>query len=813
MEAHGAPPDSSTLPLVFKACSRLNAVEKGRRIHGAIQDTHLIRDVRVQTAVIDFYCKCGFVQEADQVFDEMRQRDLVSWNAMIAGYVGCGYFVEAIGLFRMMQKDGFQLNSRTLVQLLLACKGVSELRLGKEIHGYCLRNGCFDRDPHVGTALVVFYLNFDVEVSGLVFDLMEVRSSVSWNAMMTGYFDAGYPLMALELFVQMLMLGVQLDFVTTLAAVQACSEFGCLRLGMQIHQMATKLGNCSDLFILNALLNMYTELGSLHSASKIFDSTSIRDVALWNSMIAAHIEYGYREDAIDLFTRMRAETREDARTLVILFSSCRAAVDGLESGRSLHAHALKLGIRMDVAVGNALLSMYADLNRLEAAKQVFSDMEKVDVVSYNYLISALASNNYKDEAWELFGAMTMQQSEIMPNSYTMVALLSCCGDETYLNAGRSIHGLVIKRGIDIDPALNTALADTYMICGDEETARNLFEVCSCRDLISWNAMISAYVRKNQTDEALSLLSRMITELEPNSITIINILSACTDLANLPRGQQIHAYAARRFSPLEFDLSLANAFITMYARCGSLQGAENIFRTLQERNIISWNAMISGYATNGSSDDAIQALMDMLEEGFQPNGLTFLSVLSACRHGGLIRKGLQIFSFMVRDLKLTPQLAHYGCIVDLLVRGGFLQEAREFIDSMPAEPDASIWRSLLSGCRIHCDPEMAASVFRKLVDLEPMNPGNYVLLANIYAAAGLWSEVRNVRALLKEKGLKKPPGISWIILGGQVHSFAAGDTSHPNSVEIYANLNSLSGITSEFGCMSKHNSLFHDEEGY
>ncbi|KAJ6302939.1 hypothetical protein OIU77_016934 [Salix suchowensis] len=357
MESIGISPNNTTLPLIFKACSRLNDVERGKRVHSSIQGTSLIKDVRVGTAVVDFYCKCGLLEEANNLFGKMTQRDLVLWNAMISGFVGCGFYGTAIGLFRKMRSEGFELNSRTLVALILACEGLLELRLGKEIHGYWLRNGCFDSHPHVGTALIGFYLNFDVRFSSLVFDLMVMRSEVSWNAMITGYFDSGDSVKALELFVRMLEDGVKTDLVTILVVVQACAEFGYLKLGMQIHQMAIKFSYSKDLFIVNALLNMYSKISSSELARKLFDITIVRDAALWNSMISAYIEYGYYEEAI---------------------------------GKSLHAHACKSGMRMGVSIGNAFLIMYTDLNCVEAAQKVFSVMSDADVISYNTLILALA---------------------------------------------------------------------------------------------------------------------------------------------------------------------------------------------------------------------------------------------------------------------------------------------------------------------------------------------------------------------------------------------------------------------------------------
>ncbi|KAL0550804.1 hypothetical protein IC582_009868 [Cucumis melo] len=692
MESLGITPDSATMPLVLKACGRLNAIDKGVRIHSCIRGSDLINDVRVGTALVDFYCKCGLVAEASKVFVEMPERDLVSWNALISGYVGCLCYKEAVLLFVEMKKAGLTPNSRTVVALLLACGEMLELRLGQEIHGYCLRNGLFDMDAYVGTALVGFYLRFDAVLSHRVFSLMVVRNIVSWNAIITGFLNVGDYTKALKLFSSMLIEGIKFDAVTMLVVIQACAEYGCLRLGMQLHQLAIKFNLINDVFVLNALLNMYSDNGSLESSCVLFNAVPTSDAALWNSMISCYIGFGFHAEAIALFIKMRLERiKEDVRTIVIMLSLCNDLNDGSLWGRGLHAHAMKSGIELDAFLGNALLSMYVKHNQINAAQNVF---EKT-------------------------------------------------------------------RGLDV---------------------------------ISWNTMISALAQR----KALLLFNHMISELEPNSVTIINILTSCTQLAHLPLGQCLHAYATRREESLEMDASLANAFITMYARCGKMQYAEQIFRTLQTRNIVSWNAMITGYGMHGRGRDATLAFAQMLDDGFKPNNVSFASVLSACSHSGLTETGLLLFHSMVRDFGLAPQLTHYGCMVDLLGRGGHFSEAIAFINTMPIEPDASIWRALLSSWQIKSNKKLLETIFGKLVELEPSNPGNFILLSNIYAAAGLWSEVVQIRKWLRERGLGKPPGTSWIVIGNQVHYFTATDVLHPQSEKIYENLNSLTSLIQDMG---------------
>ena len=305
-----------------------------------------------------------------------------------------------------MEREGFRANLRTAVALLLACEDGLEIRLGKEIHGYCLRNGLFDLDPHVGTALIGFYLKFDVRNSRLVFDLMIVRSIVSWNAMINGYVDVGNYLEALNLFLSMLENGVHFDSVTMLVVIQACAEFESLQLGMQIHQMAIKLNYVGDLFIVNALLNMYSENGILASSCALFDTIPTCDVALWNSMISAYIDFGCYEEALSLFISMKNEgINEDERTISIMLSTCAKFADGLRKGKSLHAHAIKCRMKMDVSLGNALLSMYAELNCVEAVQKVFAESRSLNVISWNTMILALAHSKMRSEAWQLFGVM------------------------------------------------------------------------------------------------------------------------------------------------------------------------------------------------------------------------------------------------------------------------------------------------------------------------------------------------------------------------------------------------------------------------
>ncbi|XP_042489602.1 pentatricopeptide repeat-containing protein ELI1, chloroplastic-like [Macadamia integrifolia] len=812
MEASGVFPDVFVIPLVLKACTRLKAIEKGRKIHSDIQAMGLTEDVRIQTALVDFYCKCGFLEEAVHLFEETPNRDTVFWNAMICGYVGNSRYKDAVLMFARMQGENLRPSSVTLVGLLSACGELLELRLGQEIHCHCLRNGLFDSESHVGTALIGFYSRFNVRVSRLVFDLMVVRNIVSWNAMISGYVNMEDSSEAQRLFKWMPIDEISLNSVTVLVTVQSCTSNGFAEFGKQIHQIAIKNGFSSDIFIVNALLVMYGKNGSLESSHKLFETipTTKRDVALWNAMLSAFKECGSSDEAFRAFDRMRSEgIRENETTIAILLSICNDSANGLEGGKSLHAHVIKSGMDMDAALGNAVMGMYIDLECVHSAQKVFNEMSSTNVLSWNTIILALAHNKLTGLVWYLFGQM--RESCIKPNSFTMIAVLAACQDKAYLNVGRSIHGYVIRHGFEVHTSLSTALTQMYISCGDEARGRQLFDDFPNKDLISWNALISSYIQNNQPNKAVLLFQQMILEVEPDPVTIVNVLTSCTHLANLPQGRSLHAFIIRKAFDLVFDISVGNSLVTLYARCGVMSNAEMVFRSLPRTDVISWNAMIAGYGVHGHGEEALLAFSRMLEYGLRPTSVTFVSVLSACSHSGLIEEGWQHFRSMAEDYDVVPDVVHYACMVDLLGRGGRLGEAKNFIDSMPIQPDASVWRALLGACRVYSDIELAKTIFQKLVELEPMNAGNYILLSNIYAAAGLWVEVRKLRTQLKEKGLGKPPGNSWIVMRNQVHCFTAGDRSHPQSDKIYMKLSHLADSISAIGYVPDQRWVLHDLE--
>ncbi|KAK9128692.1 LOW QUALITY PROTEIN: hypothetical protein Syun_017489 [Stephania yunnanensis] len=606
-----------------------------------------------------------------------------------------------------MQREKVKPNSVTTVNLLSACSELSEIRLGQEIHCYCLKRGLFDLDPHIGTALISFYSRLDdVLAARVVFDLMVITNVVSWNAMLSGYLNVGDTCEAMRLFLGMVSGSIKLTKVAVLVTIQCCIGSEYIELGNQIHQVSIKLGFSFDLFIVNALISMYGRNLNVESSRQLFETIPTRDVALWNSMMSIYIECGCHDEAFALFARLQSEgVRKDALTISLAILACIESAHDFKKGKSLHAYVIKSGMKLDASIGNALLSMYSHLNCVESSCKTFNEIRNPDVVSWNTLIWAMARNKLTGQARGIF--FQMQQFNFEPNSFTMVSLLAMCADEAGINIGCAIHAFIIRLGVEVDASLCTALTVMYVKCGDEGAARFLFDNFSDRDLISWNALISTYVENNQPNKALILFHQMLPEVDPNSITIINALSACGHLTDLPQSQCIHAYAIRRNLALNFHVSVGNTLITTYARCGSIHIAE---KKLAKRDVVSWNAIIAAYGMHGHAQKSIVAFSQMQDDSLSPNNVTFVSVLSASSHAGLIETGWQYFYSMHQNYNLTPEVVHYSCMVDLLGRGGHLKEARDFIDSMPIQPDANVWRALLGGCRVYSNIELARPAF-------------------------------------------------------------------------------------------------------
>ncbi|KAL5561450.1 hypothetical protein UlMin_031197 [Ulmus minor] len=417
----------------------------------------------------------------------------------------------------------------------------------------------------------------------------------------------------------------------------------------------------------------------------------------------------------------------------------------------------------------------------------------------------------------------MRLHGVVPDFRTFPFLLQSFHSPPHFQSGKQIHGQVLLFGFANDLFVQSSLINMYSSCGDLmlarqvfdeiaqpdlatwnsminvnakagliSVARNLFDEMPERNVISWSCMINGYVGCGGYKEALALFREMqmleVNGLRPNAFTSSSVLSACGRLGALEHGKWVHAYIDR--CGMVIDVVLGTALVDMYGKCGSIEKAKRVFNDMGDKDVMAWSAMISALALHGHAVECLELFAEMTNQGARPNAITFLVVLSACVHGGLVNEGKEYFRRMKEEFGISPLIQHYGCLVDLYGRAGLISKAWKVIKSMPMEPDVLIWGALLGGSRMHGDIETCEISVKKIIELDPANSGAYVLLSNVYAKMGKWSETRQVRALMEVRGIKKVPGCSLVELGGVLHEFFAGDDSHPETREIYMMLDEI-----------------------
>eukprot|EP01018_Ginkgo_biloba_P016631 Gb_04844 [translate_table: standard] len=552
--------------------------------------------------------------------------------------------------------------------------------------------------------------------------------------------------------------------ITMVSVISACAHLGNLRQGKWAHNYMLRSGFESNVFVETALIDMYAKCGSVEIARQVFDRMPHRNVVSWNAMIAGYVQKEYANEALTLFNEMQlTEIKPNSVTMLSLLSACSYMQD-IEQCMWVHDYIIRSRLESEVSVGNSLVATYAKCGNLEFARQLFDKMSKRDVVSWTAMIAAYSQNGYANEALTLFHKM--QQEKVTPDSVTMVSALMACANLGALQQGKWIHDNIIRSGFESDLSVANSLVAMYGKCGRLEIARHMFDKMSKRDVVSWTAMIAGYVQNGYANEALVLFNKLqMEDITPDSVIIVNVLSACSNVAALQQGKWIHDYIIR--SGFESDVTVGSALVTMYAKCGSIDVACQLFNKMSKRDVISWNAMIAGYGMHGDAESALEIFCQMQQMGMKPNHVTFVCVLSACSHAGLVDEGWQYFDCMSQAYCITPRVEHYACMVDLLGRAGHLEEAYNFIKKMPLEPDAGVWGALLGACRIHCNIELGERVAEHIFDLEPENAGYYVLLSNIYAAAGRWDDAAKVRIMMQDRGLKKTPACSLIEVNNRV----------------------------------------------
>lgn len=559
-----------------------------------------------------------------------------------------------------------------------------------------------------------------------VFDFMPERDVTSWNYMIAAYSQNRRDRDALELFELMQMEGCIPDSLTFVSILTACAHLRDLDVCIEMHASILSWGLEKNRDLMNPLINMYNKCGSLEDTQSIFNKLEDRTIFAWNALLAVHVREGYAIEAFQFYKQMSIHgTSPDDVTFITLLGSF-VSQDDLTDGRHMHASIVEAALEPDVMIGNALISMYGRCEAVDDANRMFNRMVDRDVISWNALITVHAQLGHTNESLVIFSEMEV---EVEPNKVTFVTILDVCATVAALADGKKVHARLSRSAHLLDFVVMTALLNMYGRCGSLVDAREIFDSMTERDIISWNALIAAYVHNEVFDKASQLFKKMEEEsIQPDEVTFANVLMAYANQFTFNDGKDLHARIVG--DGVKLDTLVGNSLINFYGKCGRVEDAWMTFNNLPKRDIVSWNAMITAYSQHAHCKEACYLLQEMQMHNNFPNGVTFLSVLTAFSHNGLVEEGCLCFASMIQVYFISPIAEHYNVMVDLLGRAGRLDDAEVIIKKMPMEPDTTTWMGFLSACRKQLDfargIQSAAHVFYLDPDYNPA----YVVLSDL-----------------------------------------------------------------------------------
>ncbi|XP_021822061.1 putative pentatricopeptide repeat-containing protein At5g37570 [Prunus avium] len=519
----------------------------------------------------------------------------------------------------------------------------------------------------------------------------------------------------------------------------------------QVHAQIIHKGLEQDCFLITQFICLSNTLSSLSYSTAIFDSVHSPSTFLWNTLIKGYCERSSFADTVGLFVRMkREEGVPDRYTYPSLVKACASEAKVWE-GRAIHGSAVRCGVDGDVFVSTSLIDLYGKCREILCARKVFDGMSERNVVSWTAMVVGYASVGDLDEAHGLFDQMP-QRNVVSWN--VIISGFVKLGDLT--NARRIFDQMPEKNVVSF-----TTMVDGYAKYGDMASARFLFDQAPNKDIVAWSALISGYAQNGQPNEALKIFLEMSTSnVKPDEFIMVSLMSACSQVGCLQVAKWVDSYLSQSSIDVRQDHVIA-ALIDMNAKCGNMERATSLFEAMPKQDMISYCSMIQGLSVHGRGYQAVALFNKMLNEGLAPDEVAFTVILTACSRAGLVEQGWHFFESMRRKYHLTPSPDHYACMVDLLSRLGRLNAAYDLLKSMPMEPHAGAWGALLGACKLNGNIELGELVANRLFEIEPLNPGNYVLLSNIYAAADRWFDVSAVRDKMEEQGIKKISGCSWI----------------------------------------------------
>lgn len=757
-------PSKFTFVTLLKAVTHRKSIDRGRELHSEVVKEAFESNIFVANRLIDMYAKCGYLVEAQEVFDMLPTRDIVSWNTLIAAYTEHGLDEEVWKYFNKMKVDGVVQDAVTFVCGLKACSMRKLVDKGLEIHSETVL-GAFDDILIVRNSLINMYSKCGLIAEAKdMFDDLDVRDIVSWNTLMTAYAEHGLLEQVLNLTKQMENEGISLDSVTFLCSLRACSSMHSLMSGQHVHAEVITEGLEEELSVANALMNMYVKCGSFADAKDIFDQLPVRDVVSWSLLFTGYAEHGLAWEAFACFKQMKAEGVPANATVYLSILKCFSSRGSLDKGREIHSDIVKQGFEIDPFIGNSVVDMYAKCLSLGEAIALFDRLQSFDVVIWNTIMAAYIEHGLGKEAWDCF--VKMVSTGILPDTLSFTCALKSCTILGELAIGQDIHAELVKQELENEMLICNILVDLYARMGWLVEAQDVFDHLAERNVVTWTALLSGYAEHGLGNEVLHCLEKMQLEgVYPDAVALVSSLKGCGIVGALERGREIHATAARAGFELvcsstecvcshsipstvnDTVLNLVNALIDMYAKCGSMTDAQKVFDSSSIVDIVAWNALIAGYARQEESKLVTYLVRGMREKGLEPNELTFLNLLSVCSHLGRLDKGQEYFEILLKEHYAALNIGHFNCLIDLFGRAGRVDEAAAVLEQVPLQLDLVSWGILLDGCRKEGNMDLSRTAFTNAINLVAERKSTFILLSDIYAGTSY------VEMLVAERGFQ------------------------------------------------------------
>ncbi|KAJ4873163.1 Pentatricopeptide repeat-containing protein [Raphanus sativus] len=784
-----------TAAYISKALSSSSSNLKDlRRIHALVISLGLERSDFFSGKLIDKYSHLREPHSSLSVFKRLSPaKNVYLWNSIIRALSRNGLFSKALDFYGKLRESEVSPDKYTFPPVVRACAGLFDKEMGDSVYERIIELG-FGSDLYVGNAVVDMYSRMGLlGRARKVFDEMPVRDLVSWNSLISGFSSHGYYEEAVELYRELRSYSIAPDSFTVTSVLSAFGNLLVVKEGQGLHGFVVKSGVGSVVVVNNGLLSMYLKLSRPKDARRVFDGMVVRDSVSYNTMICGYFNLEMYEESVRMFSEDLDQFKADILTVSSILRACGHLGD-LSLVKYVHEYMIRGGFLFGTTVGNILIDVYAKCGDVMAARDVFKSMECKDTVSWNSIINGYIQSGDLLEAMRLFKMMMMMDEQADHVTYLM--LLSVSTRLSDLKFGRGLHSNATKSSICSDVSVSNALIDMYAKCGGGDSLQ-IFNSMETRDTVTWNMVISACVRSGDFATGLQVTTQMRNSgMVPDMATFLVILTMCASLAAKRLGKEIHC-CLLRFG-YESELPIGNALIEMYSKCGCLKSSLKVFEHMSRRDVVTWTGMIYAYGMYGEGENALAAFADMEKAGVVPDDVVFIAIIYACSHSGLVEEGLACFEKMKTQYKIEPVMEHYACVVDLLSRSQKISKAEEFIQAMPVKPDASVWASLLRACRTSGDMETAERVSKKIVELNPDDPGYSILASNAYAALRKWDKVSLIRKSLKDKERKKNPGYSWIEVSKKVHVFSAGDVSAPQFEAIHESLEMLYSLMAKEG---------------